>query len=584
MRPLRSGTRRRALAGLVAGLVLSSSGCVGMPRSGPVVETGSEGNLDEQTGIYIDPKPPQPGDLPGAVVAGFLDAMTATPIQTNTAKEFLTPEAQAAWNPEGGTITYGEATSPQGFSEVTVRLRDAQHLDGRGAYLGTLEPGRRVLRLPMEREDGEWRIARAPNALIVPESWFEQRFRRVSVYFFDPSADILVPEPVFVPLGEQLATALTKALLRGPGVALEGVSRTFIPPGLSFGLSVPVTEDGVAELTLRGYAGRLTAESSRLMLAQLAWTLRQDPGIEAVRVVLGGQQVTLPGGVGQFRVDQGSAYDPTGLQSSTMLYGLRDGLLVSGPPDDLTPVDGPMGRADLGVRSMAVNLDATTVAGVSTRGDRLLLTSVGSDGRRVVQVVSGASNLLRPGWDHSDRLWLADARPGGARISYVDGRRPRELDVPGITGWDVTRLLVSRDGSRLVAVVDHPRGDRVVVSRVLRDAGGRVVGATPAQVISWPGESNLRIRDIGWSSPTSVAVLHKVAQQLYQVRTISVDGAPSDVDDLLTTLPARVRALASSPVETESLFAVTTSRLFDPRGEDAGAPLEPGVSVIGYVG
>lgn len=584
MRPLRSRPRRRALAGLAAGLVLPLAGCVGMPQSGPVVSTGSEGNLDEQTGIYIDPKPPQPGDLPGDIVAGFLDAMTATPIQTNTAQEFLTREAQASWDPEGGTVTYGEASSPQGFSEITVRLRDAEHLDGRGAYLGTLPPERRVLRLPMQREEGEWRIARAPNALIVPESWFEQRFRRVSVYYFDPSADILVPEPVYVPVGEQLATALTKALLRGPGQALEGVSRTFIPAGVTFGLSVPVTEDGVAELTLRGYGGRLTPESSRLMLAQLAWTLRQDPGIEAVRVVLGGQQVTLPGGVSQLQVEQGSAYDPTGLQASTMLYALRDGLLVSGPPDGLTAVDGPMGRTDLGVRTISVNLDGTRVAGVSADGSRLLLTSVRGPGERVVQVVSGGSSLLRPAWDHSDRLWLVDARPDGALVSYVDRRRPRELAVPGITGRDVTRLLVSRDGSRLVAVVHHPRGDQVVVSRVRRDAGGRVVGTTPAQVVSWRGESNLRIRDIGWSSPTSVAVLHKVAKQLYQVRTISVDGAPPDVDDLLTTLPGRVRSLASSPAETDSLFAVTDTGLFDPRGENAGAPLDPEVSVIGYVG
>ena len=57
----------------------------------------------------------------------------------------------------------------------------------------------------MAIENGEWRIAEAPDALIVPETWFEQRFRQVSLYFFDPSAQILVPEPVFVPRGDQLA-------------------------------------------------------------------------------------------------------------------------------------------------------------------------------------------------------------------------------------------------------------------------------------------------------------------------------------------------------------------------------------------
>ncbi len=201
----------------------------------------------------------------------------------------------------------------------------------------------------MASEDGEWRIARAPNALIVPDSWFEQRFRQVSLYFFDPSAQILVPEPVFVPRGEQLATALTSALLRGPGPALEGISRSFIPDGLSFGLSVPVSEEGVAELSLRGYSGRLTPDASEQMLAQLAWTLRQEPTIEALRVSVGGRPITLSGGESLFDVDvQGAQYDPTVLEASTLLYGLRDGRLVSGPPDSLAPVDRPHGGLQAG--------------------------------------------------------------------------------------------------------------------------------------------------------------------------------------------------------------------------------------------
>ena len=53
----------------------------------------------------------------------------------------------------------------------------------------------------MDREDGEWRIAKAPDALIVPRTWFAPRFRQVSLYFFDPTGQILVPEPVFVPSG-----------------------------------------------------------------------------------------------------------------------------------------------------------------------------------------------------------------------------------------------------------------------------------------------------------------------------------------------------------------------------------------------
>lgn len=576
--------RRRLVAVLACLLALPLAGCVSMPTSGPVEQTGSVGSRDEQPGFYIDPPPPQPGGSPAAIVDGFLDAMTATPIQTSDAKQFLTEEEARAWSPEKQTIIYSETLQPRGSTRVSVKLVGADHLDERGAFQGRLPRSQRTLAYSLTREDGEWRISDAPDALVVPESWFEQRFTQVSLYYFDPSARILVPEPVFVPLGEQLGTAMTRALLAGPSAKLEGVVRTFIPPGLTFGLSVPVDEEGVAELTLRGFAGRLSPDASDLLLAQVAWTLRQDPSVRSLRVTVGERQLTLPDGVGQFSVEEGSEFDPTGLQASSLLFGLRGGRLVSGPPEDLAPVDGPMGAADQGVRSIAVNLDATRVAGVSSRGDRVLVTSVRAGDEGVTQVASGAIDLLRPAWDFADRLWLVDNRPGGAQVSYVVDDAPIPLKVPGISDRRVSRFLVSRDGSRIVAVVRRAKGDVLMTSRIRHDGQGRVIGATEARRLMWQGETNLRIRDIGWSSPTSVVVLHRVAQELFQVRTISVDGSPSSVDDLLTTLTGRMRSLASSPVTTEPLYAVTTANLAVLRGATTDAALDSSVSQVGYVG
>ncbi len=582
---MRPAVRRALVAATTSAVLLAATGCVQMPESGPVVGTGSEGRADEPPGVFIDPKPPEPGANPADIVTGFLDAMTATPIQTNAAKQFLTSDAQAAWTPEAGTITYSEASPPRGGLRVSVRLGGARHLDGRGSYLGALPSGERSLTFPMASEDGEWRIARAPNALIVPDSWFEQRFRQVSLYFFDPSAQILVPEPVFVPRGEQLATALTSALLRGPGPALEGISRSFIPDGLSFGLSVPVSEEGVAELSLRGYSGRLTPDASEQMLAQLAWTLRQEPTIEALRVSVGGRPITLSGGESLFDVDvQGAQYDPTVLEASTLLYGLRDGRLVSGPPDSLAPVTGPMGVSRLGVRSVAVDITADQVVGVSAGGDGLLLTSVRNESDRVESVVSGARRLLRPAWDFSDRVWLVDNGRGGARVSYLSGDLPVGVRVPGVTGRRVTHFTVSRDGSRLVAVVRDARGDRVMISRIVHDAQGQVVRVQRADHIAWEGDSRLDVRDIGWSSATSVAVLHQLARELFQVRTISVDGSPPGPDSLLTTLPGKVTGLVSSPEQSESLFAITRSGLLDLTQDAPATALDPRLRSLDYVG
>ena len=579
--------RARQFVAVVASALLASlTACVGMPDSGPVVEVGSEGDLDQPPIAAIDPRPPEPGALPSAVVTGFLDAMTAWPSQTNVARQYLSTEAAPTWNPENRTITYAEALPPRGNLRVSVELVEAEYLDSRGSYQGPLPAEERDLAFPMVREGGEWRIAEAPDALVVPDTWFEQRFRQLSLYFFDPTAQILVPEPVFVPRGEKQATALIEALLRGPGPALEGISRTFLPGDLSLAdLSVPVSDDGVAELRFRGFSGRLSPEASELLLAQLAWTLDQDPTIRSMRVSLGEQPVTRPGGIGLVDVEeQGARFDPAMLEASTLLYGLREGRLVSGPPDGLVPANGPMGTDDLGVRSAAVNLTASTVAGVAAGGDRVLLTSVRGPDDRVEQVVSGAQRLLRPAWDFRDRLWLVDQRTGGAQVSYLAADGPEPLRVPGISGQSVTRFLVSRDGSRLAAVVRRAREDRLMVSRVVYSGDGRVLRATPAQRVSQGDGAGLRILDIGWSSPTSIAVLSRLASAYFQVRTVAVDGSPPGLDSLLTRPSGPVRSLAASPSEDESLYAVTPSSLDDLTGSQPLVPLDPGLSSLGYVG
>ena len=132
--------------GLVVGMALvAATGCVRMPASGPVVETRSDAGAEIDSPIYIDPRPPQSGDSPTAVVRGFLDAMTATPIQTTVARKFLTPDAAAAWHPEHATIAYGDASTPEGGAVVSITLSDANRLNARGAWRGPLARGQDTL-------------------------------------------------------------------------------------------------------------------------------------------------------------------------------------------------------------------------------------------------------------------------------------------------------------------------------------------------------------------------------------------------------------------------------------------------------
>lgn len=584
--------RRARLARLVAPLALLAAllpalgACVSLPEAGPVVETGARTSDAEERGqYYFDPPPPPDGASPTEIVDRFLDAMTAIPVSTSVARQYLTPDFRESWSPKEGIITYDDFISPRGSSRVSVTLVGAERLDGTGRWRGPLPAYQQILTFPVELVDGQPRIAAAPDALVVPQSWFEQRYQRVSLYFFDPNARVLVPEPAFVPRGDQLVSNLVSALLAGPGRELSRVATTFLPTGSSVELSVPVGDVVDIAIDASGDTPAPTPEAVQLIVAQLAWTLRQVPTIERFRVSIDGQPVQLPGGVTEFGVGEGSQYDPAGYQATARLYALRDGLLVSGAPDALEPTDGPLGARPAGIRSFAVDITSTTVAAVTDSGATVVRAPVRGVEQAAVPVVTGATDLLRPAWDVSGRLWLVDRTSSGARVSTVVGDDdPVAMRVPGVTGRDVRSFLVSRDGSRLVAVVRTAAGDQVRISR-LRYGRGRLLSASPSARLSWEGGRDVRIRDIGWRSPTSVAVLHRLADELYEVRTLSVDGAPAGAEATSTTLRGNFVALAGTPVPGDTVYAATPNRLVDASNQSrVEVELPEDTGAVRYVG
>lgn len=573
--------RRIRLLGGFVGMVLMA-GCVQMPAQGPVVEVEGESTSQDAPRAAYDPKPPQPGESATEIVSNFLEAMTAIPITTSVAQQFLTAEAQRQWEPDRSIITYDDFSSPTGQFEVAVEMSDLEEYDERGAWQRSRSD--RTIRFGMATEDGEWRINELPDALVVPTAWFADWYRRVSLYYFDPTAQVLVPEPAFVPDGEQSATALVRGLLTSPsGGPL--VSQTALPAGFR-APPVPVAPSGVAEVSLVGDAGLVDDVARQRILTQLVWTMRQDERIRAVQLSIGDADAEAEDPA-QVTLDVGQAYDPSGAQASTDLFGLVDGLLVRGPGGSLLATAGPLGTERLGVRSIAVNLEGSTVAGISGDGTSLMMAPVDAAGRADV-VLSGAVDLLAPAWDFADRVWLADRRPDGALIMVVNNGRRRILDVPGISGRNVRRILVSRDGSRLVAVVRTPDGDRVVASRIQHD-GRRVSGATPAQILDFGKQtSGLVVRDIGWRSPTSVSVIADIDRNLSQLSTVSADGAPGDLNSAGVSLlrgGVRIRTLVTSPVTGLRAFAVAGLVPIDLSAPERQlSELPEGLTYLTYVG
>ena len=577
-------TRRpvRLAAALLA--LLATTACVGLPDTGPVVPAGDEVRTQPDADVERRAQPPQEGQPPQVVVTAFLQAMTAYPVRTDVARQFLASDARAGWDPSR-IIIYDGRGSTTGSGVVKVDLLGTHWVDSHGVWRGQRESGDIRLKFPMVEEDDAWRIAVAPNALIVPDDWFQDRYQAASLYFLDPTARILVPEPVFVPT-DQVAAALVQGLLDGPRQSLDDVTRSFVPPGLTLGLSVPVDDAGVASVTLEGDPGPLTPEAAKLMVYQFAWTLKQDERVTGFNITIGDQPVTLEGGSSQFSVDLGSEYAPFDVQASSLLFRLHDGLLESGDAVSSEVVDGPLGQAQYGVEEVSVSLTAGLAASVSGGGTALSLSSVNDDSHPVTQVLSGATDLLPPAWDFADRLWLVDRTADGARVSMIDTARDENRAIPvevrGISRHADPRLpgVARRHPARRRGpgrAGGHPAGEPDPLRRAGRSRPGEPFAQPP-----WSTEDVQRIRDIAWRSVTNVGVMYQLTRDAVQVASVPVDGSSAQTNRV--GLLDRGRALVASPVPNEPLYIRTPDGLADPTGAEGGAvPLPDGV-VVRYAG
>ena len=579
-------------AGLCAALlaVLAITACISVPEDGPVVPVQEEVGTQPERGVERRPTLPQEGQSRQEIVNGFLQAMTAYPVRTDVARQYLSSDARESWEPADSIVTYQGRDNTRGNRVVTVDIQGAHWLNRRGEWRGQRGDGEVTLRFPMVEEgEGQWRIGRVLDALIVPETWFRDRYRQASVYYLDPTASILVPEQVFV-RSDDMTGSLVDVLLDGPGPGLADVVRSFVPEGLTAGLSVPVSDDGEAVIALEGEAGALTPEAAQGMIYQFAWTLRQDARVSSFSLTLNDQPVTLPGSKGtEFSVELGSELSPADVQASSSLFLQRNGLLETGDPSASTPVVGPLGQTAYGIEEFAVSLKANLAATVADGHSALALTSVNDDSHPYEVVLSGASNLLKPSWDFAGRLWLVDNAPEGARISVIDTARDETRSIPvearGITGKDVRDFMVSRDGTRLVAVVRGRESDSLRVSRIRYSPLGRIrVPASRSRNLAWGVTDPQHIRDIGWHTPGVVGVLHQFTPGVAQFVGVPVDGSTGLVDRL--TQPGRARALVCSPAPEETLYIRTGAGLEDPTGAEGGdtVPLPDDVVSVQYVG
>lgn len=578
---------RRALVAALL-LALAVSGCSSLPTSGPVRHESAVALDTPLDAPYFNPPGPAEDGSPSAVVSGFFVAMQANPLSTQVAREFLSEGVRSTWQPNRGTIVYGALRVLPSSTGARVRLSDVRRLDARGGWRGG-EPGAtEVIDLDLVSEDGQWRIDNPPPTLVVPSSFFDRVFERTNLYFFDQTGSVLLPDPVFIPRGEQSATNLVRGLLAGPGEALAEISRTAFPRGTDLELSVVVTESGVAEVPLTRELMRAPPSELERVADQLVWTLGQLPGIDSVRLSVGGTPVPTGAGGIDTAVVRATTLDAAG-SSDPALYAARGGRLVRLAAGGSETVSGAWGEPGLSVRSFAVGEEPDRVAAVVDDGTRLLEAPLSpetsedgdtGDTEAPRQVLTGG-DLARPSYDRFGDLWVLDRGGSSARVLLVSEGRVRELELPGVSGREVASLSVAHDGSRLA--VAYPGSPQVRVVDVLRTDEGIVSGPGRSRLLS-VGDQDAPAVDVGWRDPSTLAVLTRPSQETSAVDLVSSDGSPlgSSSEDPPTFRGAAEQMVVSPRLGTPLLLLTADERFYTLSAEGTWPRTASGVSAAAY--
>lgn len=523
--------------GLVAAMsVALLTGCAGIPGHGRVQvgrEISAAGGIDD-VDVRVLPAAPQPDMAPADLVHGFLRAMVNGDAGYEIARSYLSRRAAAAWKPLAGVTTYDDSgveisadSGESGRRTVQVTAPQVGLIDDRGDF--TPRGGTIHSTFQLVRQNGQWRIDRLPDGVLLSVSDTLRSYRLADVYYLNRTGTTLVPEQVLVrlePLG--LTTSLVRTLLGGPGGWLRPAVHSAAPAGTALLGNVAVDAAGTAEVNLSAAVRHASQSQLAALSAQLVWTLNQVSGITAVRLLANG----VPLAVGGRSVDQPrSAWPqftpaaPPALTSAFYAHRLH-----------WRRVPGARLAGAAGLAAIAVSHDGRRLAGVrpARRGAALVVGALG--GRLTARLTT--DTLTRPTFDRTGDVFAVATRGARRWVAEVTTTgRVRTAAAAALVDRPVQDLRMSRDGARVAAVVGPTGAGRLLVGRVVHGRDGvRFTGfrdvlprVTDVRGVAWDGADQLVVTAADANSGRELVAVDVDGYNSHTVSAVGLIGAPVDV-------------------------------------------------------
>jgi len=533
--------RRHRIASGGALVVVATllSACGGIGTSTPV-QPGLEVRGGDVQPVRAFFPPPAKGASQRDIVLGFVRAGAASDGNFDTARSFLTEDADKGWVPEGEVVLYS-ATTPL---SVTNRTPDVAVLSGPveasigtdGRYVKAAGGAARRVEFQFARINGEWRISNVPKGFgrWITTSDLGRLLQPYSLHYLANDRRALVPDRRWFP-PDHLATRLARAQLGDPPAYLGDAVRNDIPRGARLTADSVSVTDGVARVDITGQVPTDKTQRENVW-AQLVSTLLQDPQVQGVTIRVRDVTLELPDVDLPVRtIDQvgfpAPPVVPLGrpmIRRGESIYLLPSTSFVDKDPRKSGNVDV---REDF--HSLALSADGTDIAAVDPDGGGLSRFH----GTNRYDMPFFGTKVGHPTYDTRSFLWAGGIgldedsakRLWTFSVAADPAKERQSAAVAVAAGWLAKRRVVeakpSPSGDRVAILHTAENGTdaQVAVTGVVRDAGGRPVRlAEPLRL----GSTLVDPAGLVWLSNTSVATLARRAGTTEQRRpyVLSIDG------------------------------------------------------------
>lgn len=543
---------RAAFASILgAFLTIVLFGCAQIPLSGPV-EQGRQQEMDAPQDIRYYPSGPAEGASREEIVQGFMDAGTGAQNDYATAREYLTGDAAESWRPEQRIlVSDGQASMKAGAEdEIVVSVPAYGRVDERGVYAESVESKTETLGFTLVSVDGEWRISKAPNGIVLIQQAFADLFEPRTLVFFDGQQKYTAPDLRWFPDDNRSLTRAVEELLNGPASWMrpgEAVISAF--PGGAELLSSVRIDGSTAIVNFTEAVSNTSASALSLMRLQLEQTLIGFDEISGIEMQVNGARldVTLPSTDSVITSPQVNS-SPLVQQGDSLGY-LSGGSIT--PPDNAENLLAEVQRLDP-IRG-ALSDSRETVA---------LLTTDGTYAMRFADqqatFIDARGGQVEPALDNWDWVWTQSTTDTGLYLTRIGEYNTFELRLPNDISPEFVSHQISRDGSRIAFLYESSGSVKLAISPIIRDENGAPIELGEPLIMSLPGE---QANDVAWVDSNSVAMLIGSGEGTTDVRLYQVGGS-------FTTLGSIPSAMQTAGSNTLAGMRVVDRQgtLYAPRG------------------